>query len=149
MARGRGKRLNAGERKEMGRQAYELAIRRATYTEIGKLLDISRYAASKLVREEQQRRWAERDLSDLDAEKKRAIASYDAVISKSWRRLERLPNTSLNVSGLFNVILTALKQIDAITGIANSGVGDDIAAKAQAYLDLLDANTSSVEDMSE
>lgn len=144
----RGVSLTGPARRQKADEAYRLAIRRVTFQEIASALDISRSLASTLVKEEQERIWSSRDLSDLNAEKKKSIETYETVIRVSWQRLGRMHDASTNVTGLLNSVINAQKQIDIITGITTPAIGSDIAAKAQAYLDLLDANAPA-EDMSE
>lgn len=111
-----GEKLTGPARRQKADEAYRLAIRRVTYGEIGKALDISRQLASRLVQEEQERMWSGRDLTELTQEKKRSIETYEAVIRGAWQRLGRVQDNSLNVSGLFNSIINAQKAIDDITG---------------------------------
>lgn len=141
--------LTGSARREKASEAYRLAIRRVTYTEIGKALDLSRQLVSNLVQEEQERIWSGRDLSELDGEKRRAIETYEAVIRGAWQRLGRVKDSSLNVSGLFNNIISAQSKIDEITGVRVTTVGDEIARKALAYLDLLENSSGEAEDLSE
>ncbi len=112
-----GVRLTGPARREKAQEAYQLAIRRETFTEISSTLDISRNLVSTLVKEEQERQWADRDTSEIDAEKQRAIVTYEEVIRGAWERLGKLNDSSLNVSGLFNAIISAQSKIDEITGV--------------------------------
>lgn len=121
-----GVKLTGPARRDKASEAYCRAIRRESYTEIGKALDISRNLVSTLVQEEQERLWEGRDLSEVEGEKRRAVETYESVIRTAWQRLGRIKDSSLNVSGLLNVILSAQKQIDAITGVASvEGIGKD------------------------
>ncbi len=108
--------LTGPTRRDKSRQAYQLAIRRVTFTEIAGALDISRALVSNLVSEEQERQWDDRDTKELEAEKRRSIATYEEVIRGAWQRLGKTSDASLNVSGLFNSIISAQKAIDEITG---------------------------------
>ncbi len=109
-------RLNAAERRDLADKAFKLSIRRVSYTEIGNQLGISRNLASTLVKEEQERHWEGRDLSEREEEKRRSIETYEATIRAAWQRLARVGDTSLNVSGLLNTIVSAQKAIDDVTG---------------------------------
>lgn len=147
MGRKRGP-LNASERREKGRQAYQLAIRRITYGEIAEVVDISRQLVSTLVKEEQERQWADRDTSELEAEKQRSIATYEEVIRGAWQRLGKIKDSSLNVSGLFNVIVSAQTKIDDVTGV--KAVGKDSEAEINAFLaGVHTVKEMAAEDMSE
>lgn len=139
--------LNAATRRDLARKAFQLAIRRVTFTEISRSLDISRQLVSTLVSEEQERQWEDRGDEELKAEKQRAISTYEEVIRAAWQRVGRIKDNSLNVSGLFNVIISSQKAIDEITGVkvVEKDPTDDILK----YLDLMDKVTSDVEDMSE
>ncbi len=119
-----GVRLTGPARREKAQEAYQQAIRRVTFTEISRALDISRNLVSTLVSEEQERQWEDRDTSELEAEKRRAIGMYEEVIRRAWERLGKIKDNSLNVSGLFNVIISAQKSIDDITGVKATGGGD-------------------------
>jgi hypothetical protein len=141
--------LNAAERRQKSLQAYQLATRKITYGEISKALDISSHLVGRLVQEEQERQWAGRDISDLEAEQRRSIETYQEVIRRAWERLSRTQDHSLNVSGIFNAIINSQSKIDEITGIRSTTLGDQMAKKAQAYLDLLDAQEAGVKDLSE
>jgi hypothetical protein len=125
--------LQGTARTQAGIEAYELFLKRLTYGEIGKKLGISRQLASTIVKEEQARQWETRDLSELDAEKQKAIATYDRVIRGALERLESIKDNSLNVSGLYNVVITAQSKIDGITGIQKVEQGGGIAAFAQSF----------------
>jgi hypothetical protein len=103
-------------RERTAEDAFALAVQRKTYTEIGAILGIRRQLASTLVKEQQERQWQGRDLSDLNEEKRRAIETYEAVIRAGWERLQRTGDQSLNVSGIFNSIISAQKAIDDVTG---------------------------------
>lgn len=104
--------LTGAGRRKVAQQAYDLSIRRATYTQIAESLKITRQLASNLVSEEQARRTEE--TSD---ERDRAIATYDAIIRSGWQRLATTKDNSLNVSGLLNSIRAAQAEIDKITGV--------------------------------
>ncbi len=120
-----GVKLTGPARREKAGLAYQLALRRVTYGEIASYLEISRNLVSSLVKEEQERQWEDRDTSELDAEKRRAIATYEEVIRRAWEKLGKIKDSSLNVSGIFNVIISAQKAIDDITGVKATGSGDN------------------------
>ncbi|MEJ7871708.1 MAG: hypothetical protein WKF67_05580 [Rubrobacteraceae bacterium] len=87
-----------------------------TFTEIAGALDISRALVSNLVSEEQERQWGDRDTKELEGEKRRSIGTYEEVIRGAWERLGKTSDASLNVSGLFNSIISAQSKIDEVTG---------------------------------
>lgn len=120
----RGVSLTGPARRDAARKAYQFAIHRVTFTEISQSLDITRQLASTLVSEEQERQWADRDTAELDQEKRRAIHTYEEVIRGAWEKLGKIKDSSLNVSGLFNVIISAQKAIDDITGVKATSSGE-------------------------
>lgn len=109
-------RYGEARRKAAG-QAYAMWVRRLTMEEIAEHFDSTRQTVSKVIKEERERL---RDIAGEDEAlkaKEKAIATYDAVIRSSWQRLARLKDTSLNVSGLHNNIISAQSHIDVITGV--------------------------------
>lgn len=107
--------FTAEYRRELADQAYALSIKRITYTEIAKRLDITRQTAAKLVQEEKER--ISKDKEKEDARQK-AISTYEALIRYGWELLEsdELKANSLNQSGVMNSITAAQKAIDDIEG---------------------------------
>ncbi len=127
-------------RREKATAAYLFALRRVTYGEIARRLGISRQLVTNLVHEEQQRQWAERDDGELDAERRRAIDTYEAVIRSAWERLARIGDNSLNVSGIFNAIIGAQKAIDAITGVKTQAKTENGHTREHDLIDLSEAS---------
>lgn len=107
--------LKAEDRRRLADEAYELSIKRVTYTEIGTRLGISRQLASTLVREEKDRISSDKEKEDA---KRLAISTYEAIIAYGWGLLEggQLKKSSLNQSGVMNSITSAQKAIDEIEG---------------------------------
>lgn len=107
--------LKAEDRRRLADEAYYLSIKRATYTEIGKRLGITRQLASTLVREEKDRISSDKEKEDA---KRLAISTYEAIIAYGWGLLEggQLKKSSLNQSGVMNSITSAQKAIDEIEG---------------------------------
>lgn len=103
--------LTEAQREEMAVKAFDMSVRGLSDHGIGEVLGVNRKTATKLRKQEQQRRKVERpDTAD------EAIAGYRAVIEDCWDRLGRLKDTSVNVSGAWNNIIAALKAIDDING---------------------------------
>ena len=141
-----GVKLQGEARRVKAAKAYELHILRVSNTEIGNRLEISRQLVATLIKEEAGRQSEER----RSLERPKAIATYEKTIEVAWQRLAKIKDNSLNVSGLINAIISAQKAIDDITGIKADTVGDDMARKAQAYLDILDAaHSDAARDLSE
>lgn len=107
--------LKAEDRRRLADEAYELSIKRVTYTEIGKRLGITRQLASRLVGEEKDRVVSDKEKEDA---KQKAISTYEAIIAYGWQLLEseELKVSSLNQSGVMNSITSAQKAIDEIEG---------------------------------
>lgn len=106
--------LTGLQRAKTAEEAYLLAAKRSSYTEIAGKLGISRQLASTLVKEQRSRVAATRDGED---DREHAIATYEAVINEGWRRMAKLDDRSLNVSGVMNSIVSSQKAIDDITGV--------------------------------
>lgn len=107
--------LKAEDRRRLADEAYELSIKRVTYTEIGVRLGITRQLASTLVREEKDRISSDKEKEDA---RQKSISTYEKVIAYGWELLEseELKANSLNQSGVMNSITTAQKAIDEIEG---------------------------------
>jgi len=77
--------VTGGARKELAIQAYNLHVKRWTYVEIAKKLDVSRQLVATLVKEEKE----DVALQNDGSERALAIATYDETIRESFRRLKR------------------------------------------------------------
>jgi orotate phosphoribosyltransferase-like protein len=103
--------MSKAERAEKAQRAVSLRARGDTLDEVGEALGITRQTARKLIDDELAGR------SEHRAEdKERSIATYEEVIREGWRRLDKLDDRSLNVSGVLNSIRQAQERIDKITG---------------------------------
>ncbi len=98
-------------REEKMAQAVELSARGKPYTVIAEELEVSWPTAKKLVEDELARRGEHRG-----PEREQAIANYQAIISEGWDRMDRLKDTSQNVTGVLNAIRAAQERIDKLTG---------------------------------
>jgi hypothetical protein len=128
--------LTGDARVKVAEEAYEMHILRVSNRQIAKRLEVGPHLVAKLLKEESERRNTDR----APYEKPKAIATYERVIQTAFQRLARIQDNSLNVSGLFNVIVSAQRSIDDITGvkIIDTGVDateaiENFAAGAEMY----------------
>jgi hypothetical protein len=116
--------INEHRRLELCKEVYALAVQRLPHTEIGKQLGIDRRTVAKYYAEESERRQKGRR---HDAERERAISTYEVVIAKGFAVLEALGSgkkpkylsgaQANALVGATNSIISAQSRIDTITGI--------------------------------
>jgi orotate phosphoribosyltransferase-like protein len=104
-------RPTAAEREEKTVRAVELSSKGWTNTDIAEEIGVTRKTVANWIENELSRRAEHRE-----NDKERSIAVYTELVAEGWRRLEKLDDRSLNVSGVLNAIRAAQERIDKITG---------------------------------
>ncbi len=103
--------LTTAERLEKSAIAVDLSARGSTNIAIADELGVTRKTVASLIANELSRRGEHRS-----NDKEKAISVYTALIAEGWKRLEKMDDRSLNVSGVLNAIRAAQERIDKVTG---------------------------------
>jgi hypothetical protein len=129
-------RISAERRKQEVEKIYSLFLAGHTNTSIAEQTKHGRPFVTKVIREETERRYDERDAGYEDQQ---AIEHYREVIREAWDRLKTINDPrSLNVSGLLNTIIRAQERIDKITGIESPIKTQDVGDINVTWPDLED-----------
>lgn len=129
-------RLTGAAREEKAEQAYGLHIRRVPFRQIAETIGVGKNLVGILVNEARARKAEDR----RPHERQKAIDTYEWAIGQAMLKYARVPDNSLNVSGLLNAVINAQKAIDDITGVkADTGVGTDTSAAIANFKAGIDA----------